>query len=165
VRQRHSRAAAEAGAVGTGGGGDAREGAADRERIRNVVILQHYPGACEALARRFRGAAPEKEARLDVRCLFGHTHSTQCESPRKATPTDDCKFTMLVRHIKHGLPASTLFVLPRPLESIVDASDLVPPDGREGAEGIDAHAVPCLLLARRVLVGAAARTTTLRRGA
>ena len=75
----------------------AREGAMDHDRIRNVVILQHYPGACEALARRFRGAEPEKAARLDVRCFFGHTHSTQCKSPRGAKPTDDCNFAMLVR--------------------------------------------------------------------
>ncbi len=69
----------------------AERGAHNATQTRNVLILQHYPGLCAGLKKDFVSAAPEPEDKLDVRCAFGHTHETICESG-----TDpDCAFSMV----------------------------------------------------------------------
>ena len=76
----------------------AEAGAHDPSRKRRVLILQHYPGRCKPLAEMFRRAAPETAAMLDIRCAFGHTHSTKCEhgGAEFATGDDsDCEHVMI----------------------------------------------------------------------
>jgi hypothetical protein len=67
-------------------------GAHDKAQKRNVLIhiLQHYPGVCAGLKSDFVAAAPEGESDIDLRCAFGHTHNTVCESGVES----DCEFSM-----------------------------------------------------------------------
>lgn len=57
----------------------ASAGAYDPKTKRNVLLMQHYPNTCQTIAGAFAKAAPESSAMLDVHCVFGHAHSTECE--------------------------------------------------------------------------------------
>ena len=57
----------------------AARGGRNASAVRRVLLLQHYPHECAALVAQFVANAPERADRLDVRCAFGHVHSTTCE--------------------------------------------------------------------------------------
>ena len=67
----------------------AAAGAKAPHEVRNVLVLQHYPGLCAGLKQHFVQHAPAGEA-LDFRCSFGHTHDTKCEAGTDA----QCEFAM-----------------------------------------------------------------------
>ena len=79
----------------------AAEGAADATQTRNVLILQHYNGACSDLVSSFEAAAPDDEA-LDVRCSFGHVHDSQCEMASLASSGGYSAHTAVNCYEDHG---------------------------------------------------------------
>ena len=48
----------------------AAKGAKQPDQTRNVLVLQHYPGVCDSLKKKFVGSLPEGEV-VDFRCSFG----------------------------------------------------------------------------------------------
>lgn len=71
-----------------------QQGPAFTNQTRNVLLIQHYPGPCEDLKALFRKSVGKTNYTIDIRCVFGHNHDTQCRDPAKPS-IDKCADILL----------------------------------------------------------------------